>query len=54
MGNPELKKMLKDADEARQVLVARGFIAEWNARDMKTAVWVDQVELIPFGDFQPL
>ena len=53
MDNPELKKMLKDADEARQVLVARGFIAEWNARDMKTAVWVDQVELIPFGEYQP-
>ena len=47
MSRSELKGMLKSANMARKELIKRGFIAEWSACKMKTAVWVNKVELIP-------
>ena len=50
MSRSELKGLLRTAISARQELARRGFIAEWVARKMKTAVWVDKVELKPADD----
>ena len=50
MSRSELKGILRTAITARQELTRRGFIAEWVARKMKTAVWVNKVELKPAGD----
>ena len=47
MSRSELKGILRTAITARQELTRRGFIADWSACDMKTAVWVNKVELIP-------
>ena len=52
MSSAELKSMLKAADNARQILTKRGWIATWDPEQMTKAVWVDEVELITFGDFQ--
>ena len=53
LSTAELEDFVIASNVARRELQGRGWIARWDACDMKQAVWVNVVELLPASDYYP-